>query len=403
MRKAAAVVTALGIAFAGVGALPGAASAADVGQWNYNTATGHYYRQVDTMTWAQAEAYAVAVGGHLVTINNQAEQDWLMVTFTEPEWLPNEHPFWIGLNDRAQEGTWVWPSGELVTYENWNPAEPNNCGSGIPDASECQEEDAVVMNFTSGGYPEAGPGWNDLPEDGLLGGIVEVTSPPTQPTFWVGLDCDCFDIVGGGWPDDYPVTVTAHDPESGGPDISVSLATDADGAFYGNVLPGVSPGWFIIVTDGVTTKTHTVANVSITFVDPATDTMRGTADPGTNIVYAGGVGYAQGEYTYADGSGQWFVDVTAVHDITIGSEVGASQTDGDGDFTYTIQVVPALDELLGDMVADGRLPSQGVATSIMNQTEKAPLKALTNHLSDLVRRGVISQQTMDQILGTVVG
>ena len=34
----------------------------------------------------------------------------------------------------------------------------------------------------------------------------------------------------------------------------------------------------------------------------------------------------------------------------------------------------------------------------MKLAEKAPLKALTNHLSGLVRRGVITQLTMDQIL-----
>ena len=62
-----------------------------------------------------------------------------------------------------------------------------------------------------------------------------------------------------------------------------------------------------------------------------------------------------------------------------------------------------LGDLLNDMVADGRIPNAGVANAIMKQVEKAPLKALTNHLSGLVRGGVITQQTMDQILAMVAG
>lgn len=69
--------------------------------------------------------------------------------------------------------------------------------------------------------------------------------------------------------------------------------------------------------------------------------------------------------------------------------------------TVTVVVKAPLDQLLDDMVADGRLPNAGVASSIMMQAQHAPLKALTNHLSDLVRRNVITQQTMNEILAGV--
>lgn len=55
------------------------------------------------------------------------------------------------------------------------------------------------------------------------------------------------------------------------------------------------------------------------------------------------------------------------------------------------------------MVADGRLPKAGVVTSILRQAQRAPLGALTNHLMSLVADGVITQQTMDEILVMVGG
>ena len=54
--------------------------------------------------------------------------------------------FWIGINDRANEGTFVYESdASSLKYVNWGPGEPNNHGSG---------EDCVHSYFNS---------WNDLP------------------------------------------------------------------------------------------------------------------------------------------------------------------------------------------------------------------------------------------------
>jgi hypothetical protein len=85
---------------------------------------GHrYVRTPEPCTWAEAAAQAEAVGGHLVTISSQAENDWVWRTFGGPD-----HSLWIGLSDLAEEGTWVWTNGEPVTYTNWDVGEPNNLG-----------------------------------------------------------------------------------------------------------------------------------------------------------------------------------------------------------------------------------------------------------------------------------
>lgn len=84
----------------------------------YNPTTGHSYVTVYGPTWEQTEAQALALGGHLVTINDVAEQQWLGANFTGM--------FIIGFNDIASEGNWVWSSGEAVTYTKWAAGEPGD-------------------------------------------------------------------------------------------------------------------------------------------------------------------------------------------------------------------------------------------------------------------------------------
>ena len=108
-----------------------------------NPANGHLYCLTPKgLTWPEAESYAVGLGGHLVAVNDQQEQEWLVQTFGGDKWM------WIGFTDSAEEGIWIWSNGDSVTYTNWYPGEPNDmwsCG-----------EDYAVMNWESPGY------WNDL-------------------------------------------------------------------------------------------------------------------------------------------------------------------------------------------------------------------------------------------------
>ncbi|AFW94016.1 MULTISPECIES: bluetail domain-containing putative surface protein [Nostocales] len=125
--------------------------------FNYN---GSQYTLTSYGTWQEAQAQAQSLGGNLVTINNQAEQDWLVSTFGVNQTL------WIGLTDEVTEGTFKWVSGEISTYTNWLPGEPNNGWDG---------EDYVEMNFGSPGK------WNDSSSNQFRRGIVEITSPTYTP------------------------------------------------------------------------------------------------------------------------------------------------------------------------------------------------------------------------------
>jgi hypothetical protein len=107
-------------------------------QTNYN---GHsYYRSTSSMTWTSAKVACENMGGHLVTMNSAAENNFVYTTWPSG---------WIGFTDESVEGTFKWVTNEPVTYTNWNIGEPNNAGN----------ED--YAQFVTGGK------WNDLPNTSL--------------------------------------------------------------------------------------------------------------------------------------------------------------------------------------------------------------------------------------------
>ena len=88
--------------------------------WVRSPVNGHEYALTAPMNWHLAEATAVAEDAHLATIRNASEQAWIESQFGTSQNM------WIGLNDEAQAGTYVWTSGETSTYRNWCPGEPNS-------------------------------------------------------------------------------------------------------------------------------------------------------------------------------------------------------------------------------------------------------------------------------------
>ncbi len=136
----------ISIVFFGAGVLAAEA-------YDYN---GHEYHLTGSGTWAQAEAEAVSMGGHLVSINDADEQTFINGLLSGSTW--------IGLNDEGTE-VWAWINGDPVTFTNWSTYEPN----GGPN------ENCGVSEQAWGGL------WNDLPCDRLHRGIVEID--PLGPSF----------------------------------------------------------------------------------------------------------------------------------------------------------------------------------------------------------------------------
>ena len=144
-------------------------------QWSTSAGgNGHYYLLTPSAgTWDQEEAQAVALGGHLVSLTNQAEQDFINRTFLSDG--ERRRILWSGLNDAASEGNFVWSNGDPVSYTNLSPGEPNGFTG----------ENYIAMNWVFGNYQtndlnDRGK-WVDTRDDNygnLLQGVIELNALP---------------------------------------------------------------------------------------------------------------------------------------------------------------------------------------------------------------------------------
>ncbi|XP_060084595.1 perlucin-like [Ylistrum balloti] len=79
--------------------------------------------------WSQATVVCNELNGHLLELDDAAEESFVH-GFLSLHWKAYNPPeFWIAGNDILVEGTWEWASGKPVTYSNWDDGEPNNGGN----------------------------------------------------------------------------------------------------------------------------------------------------------------------------------------------------------------------------------------------------------------------------------
>ena len=87
---------------------------------------GHYYKAYeDRKTWEEAKTYCESLGGHLVTITSQAENDFITTIFP-PLNGASSKSYYIGYNDIKHEGVWEWVTSESNTFSNWGIYQPDN-------------------------------------------------------------------------------------------------------------------------------------------------------------------------------------------------------------------------------------------------------------------------------------
>ena len=102
-----------------------------IGVW-IGAPNGSQYKSVRCSSWKDAQTKAHTEGVQLASINNKAEQEWIIEHF-------GFLSYWIGLNYSAVTGEWEWNSGEPVTYTNWAKGQP-------------ERMDAESYGFMDGGF-----------------------------------------------------------------------------------------------------------------------------------------------------------------------------------------------------------------------------------------------------------
>jgi len=76
----------------------------------------------EALTGGQAESYAKALGGVLVTVENAIQNQAVKDILSHH----GSTEAWIGLNDVRTEGVWEWFSGADNSFRSWFGGEPNN-------------------------------------------------------------------------------------------------------------------------------------------------------------------------------------------------------------------------------------------------------------------------------------
>ena len=188
-----------------------------------NPANGHtYVLTASPQSLATARASAAALGGYLVAINDAAEQTWLSSTFSSAQ------GYWIGLSDESIEGTYLWDSGEPVSYTNWCNFEPNNLGN----------EDYVSMNWCPPTAASSSFGrWNDFNGSQLLYGIVELQLAPPTALSPCGAAPHAAALT---WSSGTPGVATTYDVQVAGSSLFSGLLVDAH-ALVSTSLPIAFP------------------------------------------------------------------------------------------------------------------------------------------------------------------
>jgi hypothetical protein len=136
----------------------------------------------------------------------------------------------------------------------------------------------------------------------------------------------------GTWPAGSIISLTIED--GSGVVYTDSQTADVEGFFnfhFGGMFD-LQRGHVVTVSDGTTTKVHTVEDLFVDGVNVTADTVFGRADPGVDVdVWVDGY---DGLTVTPDGSGNWTADFSGLVDITVQSSGGSQQSDADGDSTY---------------------------------------------------------------------
>lgn len=122
-----------------------------------------YFLIDDTMTWNDALVKSTELGGHLVTITDEKEQEIVNSLLESGK----RNFYWAGGNDVGSEGQWRWVTGEPFDYARWSGGSPDNWN-----------DDENVLGCVKNYNGE----WNDFLGRELGGGFILEKEPIVEGT-----------------------------------------------------------------------------------------------------------------------------------------------------------------------------------------------------------------------------
>lgn len=124
---------------------------------------GHLYMIFDNdKTYHEAEAYCESLGGHLATIHNQEENDYLYRYMVSQGYASA----YFGFSDEENEGEWKWVNGEPAFYTNWADGEPNG-------GRDTENYAQFYWEYLNGKWNDGSFGLLDVPDSGGSAYICE--------------------------------------------------------------------------------------------------------------------------------------------------------------------------------------------------------------------------------------
>ena len=148
--------------------------------------TSKYYLSNATLTYMEARDIAANLGGYLVSIKTQAENQWLIDNSPEQN-------FWLGLDDIREESKvggvvdktkYRWNDGTSLDWEGFPGSEPNDSSKDITTNSPGED----YIEFSNGS-------WNDIFHHVKRKFVIEFN--PTQIPDFNGNSISCFGGTNG--------------------------------------------------------------------------------------------------------------------------------------------------------------------------------------------------------------
>ncbi|XP_006237384.1 C-type lectin domain family 4 member D isoform X1 [Rattus norvegicus] len=114
-----------------------------------------YFPLNDNQTWHESERNCSGMSSHLVTINTEAEQDFVT------QLLDEQFSYFLGLSYEKVEGQWQWVDK--------TPFNPNVVFWKVGEPKDYMEEDCVVLVYDQDKWV-----WNDFPCHFEMGRICKL-------------------------------------------------------------------------------------------------------------------------------------------------------------------------------------------------------------------------------------